>query len=173
MTQSAFLPGMLPDREATISPDGVYRYTLGRRWSQGPRRVCWVMLNPSVASAELDDPTIRKCVGFSKRWGFDALTVVNLFAFRATKPADLMRAGYPAGPENNRHVVTECTTAHRVVIAWGAHAQPSYPPALHMVRTLRALCGELYCLGCCDNGSPRHPLMLAYETPLIPFRGGV
>jgi hypothetical protein len=166
---------MLPDREATLSPDGVYRYTLGRRWGQGARRVVFVMLNPSTADANVDDPTIRKCVGFSKRWGFDALTVVNLFAFRATKPKVLFDAGYPVGPENDRYIASECATAERVVVAWGAHIQPDYMHARRVVRMLRGLVrgGELYCLGLTDSGSPRHPLMLAYETPLIPFRGGL
>jgi hypothetical protein len=166
---------MLPDREATLSPDGVYRYTLGRRWSQGSRRVVFVMLNPSTADANIDDPTIRKCVGFAKRWGFDALTVVNLWAFRTSKPAELMRAGYPVGPDNDRAIASECATAERVVVAWGSHVQPGYPRVVRVVSTLRGIVhsGELFCLGLCDNGSPRHPLMLAYETPAIPFRGGL
>lgn len=172
MTQSAFLPGMLPDREATLSADGVYRYTLGRRWSQGPRRVAWVMLNPSSANADVDDPTIRKCIGFSKRWGFDALTVVNLFAFRATKPADLARAGYPSGPENDRYIVEACKGAEEIVLAWGGNVGPGDRRALQVVAMLRSVQVQLWCLGRCDNGSPRHPLMLAYETPLIPYGGG-
>lgn len=172
MTQSAFLPGMLPDREAVLSADGVYRYTLGRRWSQGPRRATFICLNPSTANAEIDDPTVRKCVGFAKRWSMDALTIVNLYAFRATDPARLKRAGFPVGPDNDRSIVAACTGAERIVLAWGGNVGPGDRRVLSVVAMLRKEAVQLWCLGRCDNGSPRHPLMLAYETPLIPYGGG-
>jgi hypothetical protein len=156
-------------REATLSADGVFRYTLGRRWSDGPRRVVFLMLNPSTADANIDDPTIRKCVGFAKRWGYDALTVVNLFAFRATKPADLKRCGFQVGPENLFHITRSAEEAERVVLAWGANANPHDIWAARVVSELQRACVKLSCLGLCGNGSPRHPLMLAYETPLEPW----
>ena len=89
--------------EAVISQDERHRYSLTRRWGDGPRVCCWIMLNPSTADATTDDPTIRRCIGFTHDWGYDALTVVNLYAWRATDPADLrnaQRAGLLRRPIN-------------------------------------------------------------------------
>ena len=89
--------------EAVISQDERHRYSLTRRWGNGPRVCCWIMLNPSTADATTDDPTIRRCVRFTQAWGYDALTVVNLYAWRATDPADLrnaQRAGLLRRPIN-------------------------------------------------------------------------
>ena len=72
------------DRGATISTDGRYRYDLWRQWEPGPR-LGFIMCNPSTADADLDDPTIRRCVGFARREGFAGITVRNLFASIGTK----------------------------------------------------------------------------------------
>ena len=89
--------------EAVISQDERHRYSLTRRWGYGPAVCCWIMLNPSTADATTDDPTIRRCLRFTQGWGYDALTVVNLYAWRATDPADLrnaQRAGLLRRPIN-------------------------------------------------------------------------
>ena len=104
-------------KEANV--DGHYRYMLGRQWG-APPFLLWMMLNPSTADATEDDPTIRRCSGFAKHWGFGGLVVVNLFAFRATNPADLRAAEQPIGPENDRHLVNAARSCPRVVAAWGA-----------------------------------------------------
>lgn len=80
-----------PLRDAKLSADGLYRYRLGRTWCPSERGVVWVMLNPSTADAHFDDPTIRRCVGFARSWGMGWITVVNLYAFRATYPQELER----------------------------------------------------------------------------------
>ena len=85
-------------KRATISEDGLYRYALSRTWEGPIWSLAFIMLNPSTADATEDDPTIRKCIGFAQRNGCNAIEVVNLFAFRATDPNDLRRAGYPVSP---------------------------------------------------------------------------
>ena len=86
-------------KEAVISDCGAYRYHLARIWEEGPqhsglrhlwrpKNLAFVMLNPSTADAYEDDPTIRRCIGFGQRDAFDSITVLNLFAGRATKPKD-------------------------------------------------------------------------------------
>jgi hypothetical protein len=74
-------------RTALFSPCGRFRYRLGRRWAEGPT-VALVLLNLSTADDEVDDPTIRRCIDFARRWGYGGLEVVNLYAHVATDPAD-------------------------------------------------------------------------------------
>lgn len=152
-------------RTAILSDCGRYRYSLTRQWGAGPR-VCWLMLNPSTADAEKDDPTIRKCVGFSKAWGYGSLVVVNLFAWRSTDPRALRAAEDPVGPENDGAIERAAGTSVRVIAAWGAHLRGSgrYARGAH-VRALVARRGvPVYHLGFTADGDPRHPLMLPYRT---------
>lgn len=156
---------------AVLSPCGRYRYALTREWAPG-RRVAWLMLNPSTADASKDDPTIRKCVGFSTRWGFGRLDVVNVAAFRATDPKALYaarRSGVDVvGPDNAEHIERVLRAADLVVVAWGANDTSGFPAA-----TDAYLGGfpRVSCLGRTKNGAPNHPLMLAYATPLDSYPG--
>ena len=93
---------------ATFDQSGRYRYQLTRFWgslSQPPHQVAFIMLNPSQANAEQDDPTIRACSQFAKRWGYNQLNIVNLFAYRATQPSMLTKANDPIGPDNDRFLL--------------------------------------------------------------------
>jgi hypothetical protein len=153
------------EASAVISPCTLYRYRLFRRWGLGP--VCtFIMLNPSTADGKLDDPTIRRCVGFAKREGCGALLVVNLFAFRATEPDDLLLADDPFGPDGVQHLreaVEE--TRGPVVAAWGAWAGAREPGKVIADR----FHGRLVCLGTTKDGSPRHPLYVRADAPLVPL----
>ena len=161
--------------DANISPDGQYRWSLHREWrvATAPRWITFVMLNPSTADANIDDPTIRRCIGFAKAFGGTGLAVVNLYAFRATKPADLWRCHDPVGPENDGHLAMFFAMASRydfpIIAAWGAHARPD------RVAQVLALPGadRLTALGVTKDGAPRHPLYLrgdALPEPWPPAR---
>lgn len=161
-----------PDRGADLSPCGTYRYDLWRRWSDGPWAL-WIMLNPSTADADMDDPTIRRCRGFSQAWGYGGLAVVNLFAYRATDPAELTKAGDPDGPLNVntiwRWLKDDRTSA--VVAAWGASWEKVGKHRLN-VEGLAAHAGhDVFCLGTTKAGHPRHPLYVPASQPLVPFGG--
>jgi hypothetical protein len=112
------------------------------------------MLNPSAADAEHDDPTIRRCIGFARRWGYGALDVVNLFAFRTHSPALLKRAADPVGPENDRHLAETVARASRVVAAWGCHGGFDG----RNTKVLPLLGNSSVCFGLTRGGHPRHPL---------------
>lgn len=153
-------------RTAEISPDGRYRYILGRRWASGPRAT-FIMLNPSTADAEQDDPTIRRCIGFARSWGMGALQVVNLYALRSTDPSALWRAIDPIGPDND-NVLTAAAIVHTdapLVAAWGANAKP------WRVANVIRLPGmeRLQALGVTKDGHPRHPLYLPATSTLRPW----
>lgn len=155
---------------AVISPCGLYRYHLSRSIGMGGRRVTFIGVNPSTADAHVDDATVRKWVGFARRWGFDRIDVVNLFAFRATDVRQLAGEADPIGPLNDDYIDKHVQAADLVVPCWGNRSKLPIPlrgRALdieHLIRT-RAI-GQTKCLGLTGSGDPRHPLMLGYDTPL-------
>lgn len=153
---------------AIISPCGTYRYLLTRRWAEAGPSACFVMLNPSTADAEVDDPTIRRCIGFAKREGCALLTVVNLYGLRATDPADLVaaiRAGRDAvGPDNVGRVRHALREADIRIAAWGAHPAATMLPAGIVRGSIRPI--VMHALGVTRDGEPRHPLYLRSDAPL-------
>lgn len=152
-------------RSAIISDDGAYRYRLERFWSGEPA-LPFVMLNPSTADAAVDDPTIRRCMGFARREQAGGIIVCNLYAFRATEPSILWRASDPYGPENDRALVDLASWAHSadmpIVCGWGAHGGNSNRPVVLMQQTGV----RLVCLGRTKGGQPRHPLYVRGDQPL-------
>ena len=155
---------------ATFSPCGRYRYSLTRMWSDAaaPPTIVWLMLNPSTADAQRDDPTIRRCIGFSRSWGYDALVVVNLFAYRATNPRDLPKRRASAIGRSTDDAILRLTEGRPVCCAWGAHGA-QLDRATEVVARLLADGRELLCLGITRDGHPRHPLRLSAALHPIEF----
>lgn len=153
---------------AVFSECGNFRYRLGRRWDWCAETLVYIMLNPSTADAEQDDPTIRRCIGFAKAHGFGGIEVLNLYAYRATKPSDLKKAGYLVGPDNDRHIALVAGLAKTICVAWGANAEGLVRPHVVLIM-LRALGIEPMCLSITKSGHPSHPLMLPSSCRLMPF----
>jgi hypothetical protein len=156
---------------AVFSPDGVYRYVLTRRWAEdAPSSVLWIMLNPSTATAEKNDPTIKRCIDFTAREGYAALTVVNVFAYRATNPKELMRVADPIGPDNRAHIVHQLADArHGLIIgAWGGNG-----PAIRLpIKAMADDAGRtIMCFGVTASAQPVHPLYQSGDTPLVEWKG--
>lgn len=154
-----------------ISNCGRYRYRLGRRWEipKGATggSIGFVMLNPSTADETLDDPTIRRLRGFSTAWGYNAFTVCNVYALRATDPKVLRSHPDPVGFENHLYLRQLAHSKATIVVAWGAHAA-----ADDVARTYQILTegpAQIMCLGTNMDGSPKHPLYLAANTQLQPW----
>ena len=102
--------------------DGPYRYLLSRVWAEEGEKaktVTFVMLNPSSADADIDDPTVNRCVSFAEGWGFNSLYIVNLFAFRTPYPAKLLKVEDPIGPANLQTIAMAVQMSDKVVCAWG------------------------------------------------------
>jgi hypothetical protein len=163
-------------RSAEISECGRYRWWLRRSWDiwdrgehvQGKGVVCFVMLNPSTADAMQDDPTIRRCIGFAKAWGYDTLSVRNLFPWRATDPKELLTAPHVTGGHRGDTELLVSCTAHLVVAAWGAGVPFSRDrEAMAMFRD-HFQSVPIFCLGTTKHGHPRHPLYVkATTTPIL------
>lgn len=148
------------NKSAEMSLDGVYRYELVRDWDQDKPQLLFIMLNPSTADGCTDDATIRKCVGFAKQLGYGSISVVNLFAYRATDPKELTKAADPvSNPYNNVVIRRAASRAGMIIAAWGNMGE-------YMDRSLevRRLLQEypIYCLGTTKAGEPKHPLYLWY-----------
>lgn len=152
-------------RSAELSPCGSYRYLLTRTLQHGTGACVFVMLNPSTADGLKDDPTIRRCVGFVQDWGFQQLRVVNLFAWRATYPRDMLRQLDPVGPDGDGWILRACDDADRIVCAWGAQKARPVRTRADTVRSLLVGAGhQLEHLGLSLEGQPRHPLFLERVT---------
>lgn len=165
------------ERDAAISECGRYRFRLSRWWGDGARAL-FVMLNPSTADGTEDDPTIRRCIGFARAWGYDGIEVVNLFPWRATDPRDLA-AAHARGDEvacrdvRDAHIANVLLRSRepRPIAAWGAH-----PLARDEHRTILAghpdFAGrgiDWLCLGTTRAGAPRHPLYLRRDAVPVPW----
>ena len=138
-----------------------YRYGLERRWGAGGW-LLYVMLNPSTATEERNDPTIERCQRRAGALGFGAMRIANLFAFRATDPRDLKRAKDPIGPENAALLAQWSAEAQMVLAAWGAHGAHLGQGAV----AAGLLQGDVRHLGLTKEGHPRHPLYVSYaRTP--------
>ena len=162
---------LLGASEAVFSASRAYRYRLSRTWGDPSRRVMWIMLNPSTADALADDPTIRRCTGFSKAWGFGGLVVVNLFALRATDPRELAAHARPAGRANDQFIGEAADGAALVVAAWGAHPAAA-DRAGQVTRLVTGKGIDLMCLGVTKAGHPKHPLYVRKDAALVPYRRG-
>lgn len=147
----------MPVAAAIFSPCKKYRYTLRRESLFGEGRVMFLMLNPSTADAVRNDPTVRRCMGYAREWGFRELVVGNLFALRSTDPSKLYEVTEPIGELNDEHLLREALLAELVVAAWGVHGK-HLDRGARVAAMLGAAGVTLQCLGHNANGSPRHPL---------------
>lgn len=159
---------------ATISECGLYRYNLWRKWDWDnyPKTMVFVMQNPSVANAEQDDPTIRRCIGFAKREGCGALVVRNVFALIATDERELLTHNDPIGPDNWKWLSSakSVSLGTELVVAWGNRLGPK-KRSIFRTAYCQAACACIgqhpKCFGVTKSGDPKHPLFLASNTPLV------
>lgn len=151
--------------EGSADVRGDYRYALKRTWDSSLEPLVFILLNPSTADASQDDPTIRRCIGFAKRWGFGSIVVVNLYAYRATKPRDMLAADDPVGPDNDQ-IIAEVVVGNTVVAAWGTNARRErVAEVLELIpRPTRLLALEIT-----KYGHPRHPLYVRGAAEPVPW----
>jgi len=161
------------ERSAVLSEDGHYRYRLERWWCRDDSRLVYCMLNPSIADADRDDPTVRKCCGFAVRHGYGGIVIVNLFAYRATNPADLkiaIEAGYSVHGPLNMNYLRAAFVARPVVLAWGHNGASIAPAHCAAIITMAKVEAEqVLVLKWLASGVPAHPLHLPYSCRLMAY----
>ncbi|WP_327299928.1 DUF1643 domain-containing protein [Streptomyces sp. NBC_01197] len=152
---------------AVFSPDLVHRYALTRTWVPGPHWV-YVLLNPSMATADQDDPTVRRLVGFAQRDRCGGLVLANLFAVRSTDPSVLTTGLLDTvGAHNDALLQLLAETAHDLTLGWGAWGRLQRAAIVEKAHGAR-----LWALGTTKAGHPRHPLYLPAVAPLHPYEPG-
>lgn len=172
-------------RETIFSPCRKYRYTLWREFEtsflfDGGNKmkegfVQFIGLNPSTADETKDDPTIRRCIGFAKAWGFGALCMTNLFAWRDTDPEKMKLVSCPVTEPlvklnvNNKHLLSIAKDAALVIAAWGKDGKHQYRQML-VKAEFQSNGIKLHCLGLNGDGTPKHPLYLKATTQPEPFQ---
>jgi hypothetical protein len=179
------LPAQSDVRSSAIfgGKDNVYRYVLRRQWDDARPPCVFIGLNPSTADETHDDPTVRRCIGFARAWGCGELVMLNLFAYRATDPKNMLVAGYGVdvvGHQNDATIVEHVRRAKALggiaIAAWGVHGT-----FLNRAQRVRALLHEhsvldvVWCLSVTKSGEPGHPLylsQLAARKPLPPYADG-
>ena len=154
---------MTPSCSAVLSPCRRYRYALWRRWSDAPA-VVFIGLNPSTADETKDDATIRKCIGYAKRWGYGALGMFNLFAFRARQPLDMLAESDPIGPDNDRVLRSLPQSCSMIIAAWGCDGSH-----LGRDKKVMAMLPTLHALHITKEGMPGHPLYLKGDATPFPL----
>lgn len=162
----------IPGGHAVISPDGVYRYRLDRHVGDGtaaPLVFGYFGVNGSTATAETNDQTVKKWIGFTERAGGSRYIVGNAFAFRARDVKALASAADPIGPENDAYLYEIMTEADILVPCWGSRDKlpPRLHPRLDLVRDLIFSFNKpVQIFGLTASGDPKHPLSLGYDTIL-------
>jgi len=154
-------PEPVTDSGASFSRCRVWRYLLWRRLTQRKRQraIAFVGLNPSTADETKNDPTVRRCIDFARRWNFDLFYMLNAYAFRATDPAEMKRAADPVGKETDKVLRAVASQCRLIVAAWGVHISDERERDV-----LSALNCSVRCLGRTKHGRPRHPLYLRKDT---------
>lgn len=168
------------DKNAVLSGEDppIYRYLLSRTWDVFLPRMVWIMLNPSTADHEIDDPTILACMDFARRNGCGGILVVNLFAFRSPHPKVMLAAEDPIGPENDTYILGAVRGAvpvgGMVIAAWGTNGA-YLDRDLQVVDLLERSGLQVMCFGKTKDGHPKHPLARGHhridrDTKPFPLR---
>jgi hypothetical protein len=169
-------------RKTILCEDRKHRYTLWREWDMSADLIATmpgydlaheylnvIGLNPSTADETRDDPTIRRCIDFAQRFGFGALCMTNLFAYRATRPRELLAARDPVGRDNNEHIVRAAHGAGMVLCGWGQSVPIIRQRADFVTVLLQNMGVKLRCLHMNKDGSPQHPLYISADKLDEPF----
>ena len=151
-------------KDAELSECRKYRFALWRTWDESEPYVMFICLNPSTADETEDDPTLTRCINYAKSWGYGGVCMGNLFAFRATKPAQMKVADDPIGLDNDKWLKKLAKDAGLVVAAWG-----NTGGYLNRSEQVKSILPNLYCLKMNQSGEPAHPLYQKADLRPVPM----
>jgi hypothetical protein len=174
---------------ASFSDDRRFRYLLqmhyGKSLYDTPRirKAAVILKNPSAADTRFADSTIRKVETFIYHHLDDVLrlSILNIFALRATDAADLNREyenrGEKAviGPGNDATIRQIAAEADYVVVAWGNRSginSELYKERIRSVKQVIADVGPFRVFevkGNKETIQPLHGMMWGYDHQLVPF----
>jgi hypothetical protein len=135
-----------------------YRYSLQRTWDKSLPTAMFLMMNPSIADVEIDDPTVARCQAFARKWGFGSVYVGNTFAYRTTDQRKLVSVADPVGPDNDRHIIAMATCSSMIVVAYGRPHKMLRQRGIEVCAMLKQHGYALHALTLNADGTPRHPL---------------
>ena len=167
MTKQTTLPGIEPLGSAIFDETRKYRYVLWRHFGEGPTLV-FLMLNPSTADESVNDPTVRRCIGFAQDWGYGHLAVLNIFALRSTDPRLLYKEEDPIGPDNDKWIAEIAGKSDRLIAAWGTHGALNNR-GNDVLRLLQQIGCACYALQLTNGGMPKHPLYLRKDLEPVRY----
>jgi hypothetical protein len=146
---------------AVFGAGGKWRYRLVRVWDTAKPRLAWVILNGSDADENRTDPTVRRCIGFARAWGYGGVDIANLYGLVSKNPGAVGYHFDPVGPDNDRHLAAVCSQNDLTVLAWGPDAGPDRAHAVVQMlwRIAKRRGGSLAVLGWTHGAQPVHPLL--------------
>jgi len=158
------------DKGAYFSPDRKHRFMLWRKLGKGPG-IMFIGLNPSTANEVNDDPTVRRCMGYARDWGYGDFWMCNLYSLCSSDPKKLYKGEHPQSPYNITSLGVVREKVDLAIVAWGNHGA-TVQMDQHWPRSLVKLLSPVHCFGVTKQGEPKHPLYLPKDAEIVPFRYG-
>jgi hypothetical protein len=153
-----------------------FRFRLWRIWDNTLPMAMVIGLNPSTADHLRNDPTVALCCNDARHWGCGGLCMMNIWAYRATEPAQMkrfykmfcpVRKFGETGIINEDRLVKMALTCKPVVAAWSGHGD--YLTQGEKIYNLLSRRRELLCYRRLSNGEAGHPLYLKRPITLQPY----
>lgn len=155
---------------ATFSECRRYRLVLWRRWMDCPvsEMVAFCGVNPSRATEQVNDNTVRRCIRFAKDWGFGGYIMLNLFAWRETDPDIMRKVPEPIGDDNDAAILWVARNCGKFIASWGGDGN-HLDRDLAVLDLLKTAGIDLYNIGMTTpkpptRPQPRHPLFVRAAT---------
>ena len=148
-------------RRAKFSIDKKHRYELSRHWDLSKSDILFIMLNPSIANEDIDDPTIKRLISFTREFKHGGFFVANLFTY-ITPYSKTLDTSIGLTKLNLKTIKNLVNKVDEVIYAWGN--------SIKEPQELKNLVKNPKCFGKNLNGTPKHPLYLSSNSKLIKFR---